>query len=484
MLLCSAAIYYLIILPKSVDYVTSLFNPPPPKHHVSYVTPPPPPPKSLPDADVLATRFPKLNPAYQEVRDGALAAYAHDHLQPKSYDDEARAVVKLLAYLSVCGDFYGECIWQQVDAHVEHINKQCTDPIWCSMNDVYVFIDRYSSNDASASAATKRALDFAATKYPALMKQMVLRSAIHNLIRGEKDKIDRLTTSLADLPKVSDLAVQNYSEMISAHLPHDLLYAKADDLFRAAQDDETTIDSINDGITKSFTAKDPGNPIAAVVLGDFYTTDAWTARGSGWASTVTADGWRLFADRLSRAENILTDAYAKNPEEASTCRVMMTVVLGQEKPRDQMELWFQRGIKIDPNSYSIYMAKRYYLLPRWYGSEQEVRDFGTECAKSDNWAAKIPLILIEAIDDAGQDDPSVYARPEIWGPVEQVFRGYLDHYPDALTYRTRFFQCAVQGRHWDVANEQLKIMNGDWDRKLFERVDITPLIQQAKEHAN
>ena len=183
-----------------------------------------------------------------------------------------------------------------------------------------------------------------------------------------------------------------------------------------AQADEATITAISTGLDHAFAANQPGSPLNQVVDAAFFTTYAWTARGSDVASTVTPSGWQLMAQRLERAEQILVPLYNQAPQEGDMIsRAMMPVVLGEQQPRDQLELWFQRGIKADPDNFSVYMAKRWYLLPRWYGSDEDVWAFGLECAQSDNWAAKIPMILVEAISDAGDRDPSVYGRPEIWG---------------------------------------------------------------------
>jgi hypothetical protein len=163
---------------------------------------------------------------------------------------------------------------------------------------------------------------------------------------------------------------------------------------------------------------------------------------------------------------------------AVVTNVMMTVVLGQQLPRDQMELWFQRGIKADPDNFSLYMKKRWYLLPRWYGSNDEVWNFGLECSTSTNWSAKIPIMLAESITDAGDRDSAVYARPEVWTPLEKVYRAYLDHYPKSVHYRSLFDKSSVAGEHWDVANEEFKILGDDWDRDVFknsEYVDMSKL---------
>lgn len=471
---------------KSTEWANAIF---PHHHHASaaqattpYVPPPPAPLRPLPDADAMAARVKKYEPLYKQVRDAALAAYAKNHPNAQPYDDEARAAIRLLAYLSIRGDYYGEALWQQLDTHAEHLITQGDeDTVWPVIHKVRDYFESHSSTDNDAFVVTRTMLDFGQTGYPPLIKHRALHSALKNIVSAKSN--EHLGPALADMPKIADLAVQNYAQLIAAHVPNDILYLKGDDLISDAQDDETTLKSINAGLDKAFADLDPANVMAGVLDGRFYTTYAWNARGSGWSNTVSQDGWHLFAERLAKAEEILTPLQEKHPEEAAIDRVMMTVALGRQEPRDQMELWFQRGIKADPDNFPIYMAKRYYLLPRWYGSDQIVWDFGKECAASDNWSAKIPTILLEAIDDAAQNNPEVYADPGVWEPVEKVFRDYLTHYPDALTYRTRFFKCAVQGSHWDIAAEQLKLMDNDYDRDLLAQPEFVRLVAQLKQHS-
>jgi hypothetical protein len=55
-----------------------------------------------------------------------------------------------------------------------------------------------------------------------------------------------------------------------------------------------------------------------------------------------------------------------------------------------------------------------------------VWDFGVECSKSENWSAKVPLILVESISDAADLDPGVYDRDEVWDRDVFVRNQYVE----------------------------------------------------------
>ena len=113
---------------------------------------------------------------------------------------------------------------------------------------------------------------------------------------------------------------------------------------------------------------------------------AWAARGTGFSNEVVGEGWKFkFGDRLQIATGILEQAYARHPEAGFIDREMLSVELGQGQGRDRMELWFGRAIQADPDDFEAYRAKADYLAPKWYGSDEDVWNFGVECAKTENW---------------------------------------------------------------------------------------------------
>ena len=421
----------------------------------------------------------KHQDVYQKIRDEALAAYTKRHPGQHSYDDLARMTLKLASYLWVWDDYYGEGLSRDLDNYAEHLSRGgCPDQLWESLQDIDYFSDRYSITDDNAHTLNHCADILAQTEYPPEFKFADYKICVKNMVSAKTDADIKPPLTAKELPSMADKAVESYHELVRQHLPDDILFDQGEKLLSAAQNDEATLKAVSMGLDRAFEAEDRQNSTADLLDGEFYVDDAWNARGSGYANTVTPQGWQSFGESLAQANQILSDLYAKHPENPKIAHVMMTVILGQQQPRDQMELWFQRGIQADPDNFQLYMQKRWYLLPRWYGSDQDVWNFGLECSKSDNWSAKIPMILAESITDAATRDPRVYAQPEIWEPLEKIYRAYLDRYPNSVHYRSLFAKCAVNGEHWDVAGEQFKILGDDWDRDVFkdsEYSDMTKL---------
>ena len=435
------------------------------------------------DVDAMAARMKKNQDVYQRLCNESLAVYARRHPGAHSYDDLARMTLKLASYLCVWDDYYGEGLRRDVDNFANHLKAAgCDDPIWNSLKDIGYFQHHLTLTDKGVDDLNHCSDLLAQTEYPEAFKFDAYATCVNNMISGKTDPKIKPPLTLNNLSAYVDKAVRSYQILIKEQFPDNILFYKGDDLLEAAKDDEATLKAASTGLDHAFEEVDRQNPTAQVLDGAFYVNYAWAARGSGEANTVTADGWQLFGERLARADQILSDQFAKTPKYPAICYEMMIVVLGRQEPRDQMELWFQRGISADPNYFSLYMQKRWYLLPRWYGSDEEVWKFGLECAQSDNWSAKIPILLAECVTDAADRDPHVYARPEIWEPLEKVYRAYLAHYPDSVHYRSLFAKAAVSGEHWDVAHEQFKILGTEWDRNVFDDDEYPKMRQLVREH--
>jgi hypothetical protein len=115
----------------------------------------------------------------------------------------------------------------------------------------------------------------------------------------------------------------------------------------------------------------PRSIAAHVAHADFLTEYAWHARGSGFANTVTKEGWRLFSERLAKAKELLDKSADFEPKCPMWWRVRMTVARGQGWSWDDYEKLFQDAKMFEPAFWGYDVAKATYLLPRWHGQPGE-----------------------------------------------------------------------------------------------------------------
>lgn len=128
-----------------------------------------------------------------------------------------------------------------------------------------------------------------------------------------------------------------------------------------------------DGVERTLAALDaPGGDavLASVLRGRAAITAAWEARGGGWASSVTEEGWKGFRAGLAEARRCLTAAWQALPESSAAACQMITVTMGDGSGEEQ--LWFDRATAADPGCKDAYERMSNALLPRWGGSTQQL----------------------------------------------------------------------------------------------------------------
>jgi len=232
----------------------------------------------------------------------------------------------------------------------------------------------------------------------------------------------------------------------------------------------------------------PSEPGLYLQKGRFYADYAWEARGTGYADSVTSQGWASYGERLDVAEAALTKAWELNPHDERIACAMLTVELVQGKGRARMEQWFQRAMALNTNYYDACWSKLYYLEPKWYGSRDAMLEFAAECLNSEKWGGHVPLIVIDAHQeiaktlspDARED---YWKRPEVWTDLHQAFEKFFRLNPDATGWRHNYALYAYRAEQWDELNKQIGLL-GPINYDYFggkEKFD--EMVRQAKAHA-
>ncbi len=216
-----------------------------------------------------------------------------------------------------------------------------------------------------------------------------------------------------------------------------------------------------DQIERSLSDNWPDESVAWLLKGQADIQVAWRYRGNGYADSVSQDNWKSFAENLNMAEKALNRAWDLDPTDARIAESMISVELGQGKGRDRMELWFNRAMKDDPNDYDACADKLNYLLPQWYGSEQDMVDFGRECVTNTDWGGSVPLILIDAHYDIDHeytnetDRMDYWKQPIVWNDISSAYEQYFQNNPDDDGRMAYYARYAYYAEQWGKLNELL-----------------------------
>ena len=174
------------------------------------------------------------------------------------------------------------------------------------------------------------------------------------------------------------------------------------------------------------------------------TSYAWKARGSGWANTVTDEGWRLFNERLERAAHLMTEAEALPQTCPTLYKEELKIALGQSWKHDRMNKAFNKCVKLFPDYMSIYISKYIFLMPRWGGAEGEAEEFLDESAnkrgkgpEGDKFYARLLWNMGNYFDTKTFTDTTIS-----WPRAKAGFEALMKEYPDSLSVLTEYAKVA------------------------------------------
>lgn len=204
------------------------------------------------------------------------------------------------------------------------------------------------------------------------------------------------------------------------------------------------------------------DPRVLFIVGWGHVDRAWMARGTGYADSVTEDGWNAFAVELALAEAYLTNSWTRGALNR-TANQMMRVELGQGLGRKRLELWFERAMDLKPNDYDSCSDKLWYLMPRWHGDHDQMLEFGRSCLSNPQWKGQVPLALMRAheliaMDLPKEKRPAYWRKKEVWSDVQKSFERFFELNPKNVSWRHNYAKYAWRAGDWDELNRQIPLL--------------------------
>ncbi len=168
----------------------------------------------------------------------------------------------------------------------------------------------------------------------------------------------------------------------------------------------------------------PNQAFVALAEAEYWISYAWNARGHGFASSVTEEGWKLFRERLEKAEQILVETKSYSADLPIWYSDMINVQSALDRPEDERDRVFLEGVKRFPAFYPTYFTMLNYLSPKWGGTWRTVDNLvkwsveHTKEAEGDSMYARIYW--------AAAGDPKVNLFKDTFATWPRMRRGFED----------------------------------------------------------
>jgi hypothetical protein len=209
--------------------------------------------------------------------------------------------------------------------------------------------------------------------------------------------------------------------------------------------------------------------VSLTARGHYYVDQAWKCRGTGWAKSVTKDGWKGMRANLEKASRSFQEAYRLRPDRPEPAAGMINVALGIGKgnARKDMRLWFDRAVTAEFDYLKPYHGLRYGLWPRWYGSDEDILNIGKLCLDTARFDTEVPFEYLQSVYDLKRSSnlPSIVPllqNEKVYANLERVYGGYIkeSRRPQSLPfYYSEWAVISYNAGKWDAARKSLEVID-------------------------
>jgi hypothetical protein len=207
------------------------------------------------------------------------------------------------------------------------------------------------------------------------------------------------------------------------------------------------------GLARAWVSARPKSPTAKVALAKLLVDLAWKARGSGYADTVTEEGWRGFKAHLQEAEGLLVgvDEAGQDPEAS---RLLLVVDMGESWSTDRRAEVMKRAMSRFPRYLPLYTAYSTALLPRWGGAIGAQESFALEASRATRSELGLGVYALVALNAAEYEQDDLFHRSTFeWPLIRQGVRDLVSRHllaPGGLQEASRVASLA----HDDKARDE------------------------------
>ncbi|MDN3576078.1 hypothetical protein QWZ03_04765 [Chitinimonas viridis] len=130
----------------------------------------------------------------------------------------------------------------------------------------------------------------------------------------------------------------------------------------------------------AWTKSAPRSALAHTLLGASLVIAGWKIRGSSYAEDVEQNAWRPFIEHLEAAKSALEKATELDTSAAEALAWLIHVGVGKSEDREQIDSWFEEGLRRQPTHWALHMKYFYATTEKWGGSHNEMFAYAADCS--------------------------------------------------------------------------------------------------------
>ncbi len=198
---------------------------------------------------------------------------------------------------------------------------------------------------------------------------------------------------------------------------------------------------------------------------------AWKARGSGSASEVTPEGWKLFRSRLERSVRILDKASPESKDSPLWYHVALAVAGSLGEPPAVLDRIFDEGAGKFAYYFPLYHTRLNYLQPKWGGDYAQVDAFirASVMRTQARWGTSIYAMLYGSIAEGYRGESGFFRETRAsWPLMQHAFEDGITK-PDDWPWLNAYAGFACMARDRDTTRQLLAELGAHADVAVWLR---------------
>jgi hypothetical protein len=202
-------------------------------------------------------------------------------------------------------------------------------------------------------------------------------------------------------------------------------------------------------LLRDYRSQRPDSAFEPIVAAIQVHATGWRARGHGFTSTVTPEGWALFRERVTTAWNMMLAAKAKSSRLPIWYERALSMGLDAEVPMAELTAIFNEGINRFPGHHPLYFSYLRQFSPRWGGDYDEADAFilSQVTAQTNPDGDVLYTRLYWSLDQYGGSSPDFFADSRVsWPRMRAGFELLMKQFPKSARNQAFFLAFACRAR--------------------------------------
>jgi hypothetical protein len=192
-----------------------------------------------------------------------------------------------------------------------------------------------------------------------------------------------------------------------------------------------------------------------LALAMFEAAFGWHARGSGFASTVSEEGWTRFRQRTANARMMLEKLGPEARKDPQWYEAMLRIGLAQGWKNKEFDALYQEAINRFPYYYAYYFTKGSFYSAKWHGSQDEFKAFVDGSVNAT--APKLGETMYARLNWSASSNSMFTDGQTDWNRMKRGFEKLIEDFPDSWN-RNNFAKFACMAGDKKTLREQLALI--------------------------